>query len=74
MGVTADGKNYYYQGQLIHIFLDIRANQSFYTLDVNPAGTVNVKIIRNADDEITGAVYMTEEEVTGLFGEGDLDE
>lgn len=74
MDVTADGKNYYYQGQLIHIFLDIRANQSFYTLDVNPAGTVNVKIIRNSDDEITGAVYMTEEEVTGLFGDEDLDE
>ena len=74
MDVTLDGKNYYYQGQLIHIFLDIRANQSFYTLDVNPAGTVNVKIIRNADDEITGAAYMTEEEVTGLFGEEDLDE
>lgn len=42
--------------------------------DVNPAGTVNVKIIRNEDDEIAGAAHMTEEEVTGLFGEGDLDE
>lgn len=66
-GVTMDGKNYYYKGQLVDIFLDIRANQSFYTLDTNPSGTVNIKITRDADDKITGVAYMTEAEVAELL-------
>lgn len=69
VGVTVDGKNYYYQGQLVNIFLDIRSNQSFWTLDMNPAGTVNIKISRDADNKITGVAYMTEAEVNELFGE-----
>lgn len=66
-GVMVDGKNYYYQGQLVNIFLDIRANQSFYTLDTNPAGTVNVKISRDAEDKIAGVEYMTDEEAAELL-------
>ncbi len=69
VGVTVDGKNYYYQGQLVHIFLDQRANKSFYTLQINPAGTANIKILRNADNKITGAAYMTKAEVEKLFGD-----
>ncbi len=67
VGVTIDGKNYYYQGQLVNIFLDIRANKSLYTLNMNPAGTVNIKIIRDADDKIADAAYMTEAEVIELL-------
>lgn len=74
-GVTVDGKNYYYQGQLVDIFMDIRANKSFYTLDTNPAGTVNIKVLRDANDKITEVVYMTEAEVTELLEDMDeLDE
>lgn len=72
-GVTVDGKNYYYQGKLVHIFLDIRANKSFYTLNMNPAGTVNIKIVRNADNKITGVAYLTAAEITELFGDDDED-
>jgi len=68
VGVTNDGKNYYYQGQLANIFLDIRSNQSFYTLDINPAGEVNIKIIRGEDGKITGVSYMDEAEVVELLG------
>ena len=67
IGVTMDAKNYYYQGQLINIFLDIRANNSFYTLNTNPAGTVNIKITRDANDKIVNVSYMTEAEVTELL-------
>lgn len=67
VGVTMDGKSYYYQGQLVNIFLDIRANKSFYTLNMDPLGTVNIKIIRDTNDKITGVAYMTEAEVTELF-------
>ncbi len=66
-GVTMDGKDYYYQGQLVSIFLDIRANQSFYTLNMNPKGTINIKITRDMDNKITGIAYMTEAEVTELL-------
>ena len=69
-GVTMiDEKNYYYQGQLVDIFLDQRTNQSFYTLNMNPAGTVNIKILRNANDKITGVSYMTKAEIEELFGD-----
>lgn len=69
VGVTMDGKDYYYQGQLVDIFLDIRSNQSFCTLNMNPKGTVNIKIVRDANNKITGVAYMTETEVTELFGD-----
>lgn len=67
VGVIMNGKNYYYQGQLVNIFLDIRPNKSFYTLDMNPNGTVNIKMVRNENNEITGVAYVTEAEVTELL-------
>ena len=71
-GVTmADEKTYYYQGQLINIFLDIRKEGSFYTLNMNPAGTVNIKITRDANNKITGVAYMTEAEAAELLGDMD---
>ncbi len=74
-GIAMDGKNYYYQGQLVNIFLDIRgADKSFYTLDMNPAGIVNIRVIRDENDQITGVSYMTDAEVTELFGEDDREE
>ena len=66
VGVTMDGKDYYYQGQLVNIFLDQRPNKSVYTLNQNPAGTVNVKILRTDDGTITGAVYLTDAETAEL--------
>lgn len=73
VGVTMDGKDYYYQGRLVNIFLDIRSNKSFYTLNMNPKGSVNIKIVRNENNEVTGAAYMTEAEIAELFGEEDED-
>lgn len=69
VGVTKEGKNYYYQGQLVNIFLDMRPNYSFYTLNINPAGTVNIKILRGEDGQITGTAPLTEEEFQELFGD-----
>lgn len=74
VGVTMDGKRYYYQGQLVNIFLDIRADNSFYTLSMDPAGTVNVRILRDAENKITGAVRMTGAEVTALLEDMSDDE
>ncbi len=71
-GVTmVDEKTYYYQGHLVNIFLDIRKEGSFYTLNMDPKGTVNIKITRDVNGNITGAAYMTEAEVSELFGDMD---
>lgn len=70
-GVTMDGKDYYYRGQLVNIFLDIRPNKSFYTLNMNPAGTVNIKICRDAENKITGVAGMTDAEAAELLGDMD---
>lgn len=69
VGVTASGGDYYYQGKPVNIFLDQRANGSFNTLDMNPKGTVNIRIVRDAEDKITGVAELTQAEVTELFGE-----
>ena len=71
VGITMDGKDYYYQGQLVNIFLDIRPNKSVYTLNTNPKGTVNIKIVRDTESKITGVAYMTEAEVIELLGDMD---
>ncbi len=71
VGVTMDGKDYYYQSQLVNIFLDIRPNKSFYTLNMNPKGTINIKIVRDVENKITGVFYMTEAEVVELLEDMD---
>jgi hypothetical protein len=47
--------------------MDVRANKSFYVLDTNPVGTVNIKIIRDANNNITGVTYMTDADVAELL-------
>lgn len=70
VGVTWNGKNCYYKGQLVNIFLDIHMpNRSSYRLDMNPAGKVNIKIVRSAGGQITGVAYMNEAEVEELLGD-----
>ena len=65
-GIEKDGKSYYYQGELVKIIKDQRPDSSFYMLDINSEGTAAIKVIRNAEGEITGVSYMTEEEVEEL--------
>ena len=74
VGVTMDGKDYFFKGKLVNVFLDMRPNQSFYTLHLNPKGTVNIKIVRNEDNAVTGAEYLTEAEVTELLEDMQDDE
>ncbi len=70
VGITMNGKLRYYQGQLVNIFLDMsQPGKSFYMLDMNPDGVVNVKIIRDENGKIQGAAYMTDAEVKELFGD-----
>lgn len=41
---------------------------------MNPKGTVNIKIVRNINNKITGVAYMTEAEVTELLEDMDDDD
>lgn len=66
-GIIMDGKICYYENQRVHVFLDIRANRSFYTLNIDPQGTVSIRVSRNQKDEIEGVAYMTDEEVEALL-------
>ncbi len=72
VGVTMEGRDYYYKGELVNIFLDLhRPDNSIITLNMNPEGTVNIKIVRNEKGAITGAAELTQEEIEELFGEDD---
>ncbi len=72
VGVTMEGWDYYYKGKLVNIFLDLhRPDNSINTLNMNPEGTVNIKIVRNEKGDITGAAELTQEEIEELFGEDD---
>lgn len=68
-GITKQGTDYYYQGQLTRIFADFQANESFVTLNINPKGTAAVKVTRNADGSIKSVGYLTESEIKELFGD-----
>lgn len=73
-GIIKDKNSYYYQDQLVRVFLDHQPNTSFYGLSMNPIGTVNIKIIRDENGKITGVDYITETEMIELFGEDWEDE
>lgn len=54
---------YYYRGELVYIIKDQHADSSVYLLNTDSKGTVSIKVTRNAEEEIAGISYMTEEEV-----------
>lgn len=68
-GITVKGKSYYYKGKLVEIFMDIRKDSSFYTLDINPKGTVNVKVTRDAAGKIKKVRRMGKAEAKELLGD-----
>lgn len=68
-GLSTAGKLHYYLGQPVNIFLDHVPGSRSYFLSTNPAGTVNVKVLRDANGTITGMDYMTKEEVNRFFGD-----
>jgi len=62
-GIEEEDNFYYYQGELVYIIKDQRPDSSVYLLNTDSKGTVSIKVIRNAEGEITSVTYMTEEEV-----------
>jgi len=68
-GILNNGKTYYYESQLVNIFLDIRKDSSFYTLQINPQGTINIQVMRDENGEIESVRYMSNTEVETLLGD-----
>nr|WP_326126303.1 M56 family metallopeptidase [uncultured Oscillibacter sp.] len=69
-GIVKNGAEYRYQGQLARVFLDQRANDSsFVTLAVNPQGTVDLKVTRDAEGAITAVSPMSREEAEALLAD-----
>ncbi len=67
--IEIDGKKYYYKEQLVHIFLDIRQDSSFYTFNLNPRGEVDIIVNRNQAGQIKSVDYLSEEEARKLLGD-----
>lgn len=68
-GITKEGRTYYYQGKPVRVFLDLRTDSSFVTLDMNPQGLLDIKVKRDPDGRIRSVEGMTEAEVAELFGD-----
>ena len=68
-GVTKKDALYYYQGQLVNIFLDLRPNSSFETLHINGDGTINIKVVRGADGKIQAVEQMGDAEAAALLAD-----
>ncbi|MDE7478832.1 MAG: hypothetical protein K2M91_12955, partial [Lachnospiraceae bacterium] len=72
-GIIREGDNFYYQGQLVHLFYDkYDAETVIRTININPLGTVDVKVTRSIRNKIMSVEYMTQEEVEELFGMDDF--
>lgn len=68
-GITKEGRAYYYQGKEVRVFLDLRPDDSFVTLDMNPHGLLDIKVERDQDGGIRSVREMDAVEVTELFGD-----
>ncbi|MCI8623915.1 MAG: M56 family metallopeptidase [Provencibacterium sp.] len=68
-GILREGIAYYYQGQRVGVLLDLRPDSSFVTLNTDPKGTVNIRIVRDGQERIQRVDEMTEAEAAELFGE-----
>ena len=68
-GITKEGESYYYNGELMRTLLDIREDSSFVALNMDPQGTVNIRIDRDGNGKIKTVTLMGKEELEELFGE-----
>lgn len=65
--ITVEGKEYRWNGRLARIFLDLEGNNSFYTLEKNPQGEVDIKVTRRGDGSILTVTEMSEAEAAELL-------
>ena len=68
-GITVNGKEYRYRDRPVRIFLDLEGDSSFYTLEKDPLGEVDIKVIRSGSGKILTVSEMSEAEAAELLAD-----
>lgn len=71
-GITITEGIYYYQGERVRIFMDLRMNGSFENFIFDNEGSVDLRVIRDKNNSIISVEYLTESEAYELLY--DMDE
>ncbi|MDE6595447.1 MAG: hypothetical protein K2K44_05505 [Oscillospiraceae bacterium] len=71
-GVTYKNGHYYYNKEPVRYFLDVQRSDSsatIATVETNPKGKVDIKIVRDKNGNITGVKKLTAKEIEKYFGD-----
>lgn len=71
-GVTYNNGHYYYNNEPVRYFLDVQRSSSstiIATVETNPKGKVDIKIVRDKNGNITGVEKLTAKETEKYFGD-----
>lgn len=71
-GVTYKDGHYYYNGEPARYFLDVQRSSSsatIATVETNPKGKADIKIVRGENGNITGVEKLTAKEIKKYFGD-----
>ena len=71
-GITVTDDIYYYQGERVRIFMDLRMNGSFENFIFDNEGSIDLRVSRDKNNSITNIEYLTESEADELLY--DMDE
>ncbi|MDE6595692.1 MAG: hypothetical protein K2K44_06765 [Oscillospiraceae bacterium] len=71
-GVTYKDGHYYYNGEPVRYFLDVQRSSSsaaIATVETNPKGKADIKIVRGKNGNITGVEKLSAKEIKKYFGD-----
>ena len=71
-GITVTDGIYYYHGERVRIFMDLRMNGSFENFIFDNEGSIDLRVLRDKNNSITNVEYLTESEADELLY--DMDE
>ena len=71
-GITVTDGIYYYRGERVRIFMDLRMNGSFENFIFDNEGSIDLRVLRDKNNSITNVEYLTESEADELLY--DMDE
>ena len=65
--ITIKNGIYYYKNKRIRILMDTRKDRSFKNFSYNRKGKVDLKVIRNSKNKITGVKYLSEKKAQEIL-------
>ncbi len=71
-GIIVTDGIYYYNGERVRIFMDLRMNGSFENFIFDNEGSIDLRVLRDKNNSITNVEYLTEAEADELLY--DMDE